>query len=343
MPINHARVFAASFALWATLGPACQSGDSAGEGPAACKPPARYTAPAQTLAATGCVDAQDPSKPAMGLIPYAVASPLWSDGAGKERYLALPAGTKIHLGQDGHFDFPVGTVLMKNFLFAQKIFETRLFMRFSETRWVGYSYAWNAAHTDAALVAQDGQHQEVTNDAGGKQGWAFPSQNDCLLCHNDAAGFSLGLEARQFDPQQLARFDALGVFDAPLPSSVASRAPLPDPADPAVSLEQRARSYLHANCAICHRPGGKFPGLDLRFDTPLLAMGICGTESTKGSASATGAAQRLIPGHPEQSTMYTRMATTDPDIRMPQVATSIVDPIGTPLIEAWIKSIGACR
>ena len=41
-------------------------------------PPDRFP---QLLSATGCVDPDDPTRPAAGLIPYSVNSPLWSDGA----------------------------------------------------------------------------------------------------------------------------------------------------------------------------------------------------------------------------------------------------------------------
>jgi len=370
-----------SFSLAMTVAAGCQSGgDDAGPVPISggafglagrprnttCRPPERYTDPAATLKGTGCVDPKDPTRPAAGLIPYVVASPLWSDGAAKERFMALPDGATIHVKDcgrdacapvaqggasvdDGHFEFPVGTVLMKSFLFGNRRFETRLFVRFSEARWVGYSYRWNADHTDATLVGQDGEHQSVVNAAGAEQGWAFPSHNDCLLCHNDAAGSSLGPETRQLNidyrypsgvtSNQIATLEHIGMFDGavkPLP-------PLPDPAAAdAASLEERARSYLHANCAICHRPDGKFPGIDMRFGVHLEAMGICQQDSTKGTANASLPAQRLVPGHPEQSTTYSRMATPDGDIRMPQVATSVVDPVGTPLIAEWIRSITAC-
>jgi hypothetical protein len=332
-----------------------------------CKPPARYTDPPATLGATGCVDPHDPTRPAAGLIPYGVQSPLWSDGAAKERFLALPDGAKIHVkdcarepdrcqpaaeggstDDEGHFELPVGTVLMKNFLFGGKIFETRLFMRFTETRWVGYSYAWNADHTEAKVVGIDGMHADVANDSGASQGWAFPSRSDCLLCHNDVVGDSLGLETRQLNidhrypsgvtSNQIATLDHIGLFDA----AVKPLAPYPDPAGGG-SLDERARSYLHANCAICHRPEGKFPGIDVRWGVALAAMGVCNQGSTKGTAGAAAPAQRLVPGHPEQSTVYTRMATLEGDTRMPQVATAVVDPLGTPLIAEWIKSLSACQ
>ena len=343
---------------------------------AACRPPASYAQPAATLTATGCVDAKDPTKPAPGLIAYDVASPLWSDGAAKQRFMAIPDGARIHVkdcarepgtckpkaeggtsDDEGHFVFPVGTVLVKNFLFRASIFETRLLMKLSAERWVGYSYRWNAQHSDAELVGEDGTGQPIANDAGAMQRWYFPSRSDCLLCHNAAVGASLGLETRQLDidftypsgvtANQIDTLEGMGLFDAP----VKRVAPLPSPSsrvsggmDDRATLDQRARSYLHANCAICHRPEGPFPGIDLRFGVERKAMGICNVDATKGSAGAQPAAQakRLVPGHPELSTMYTRMATLDATVRMPQVATSLVDAVGALVIADWIKSIAAC-
>ncbi len=330
-----------------------------------CKPPASYSQPAKLLSASGCVDTKDPTRPALGLIPYVVASPLWSDGAAKQRFMAIPEGTRVHVidcerepdrcrttGRqvldDGHFEFPVGTVLMKSFLFQNQLFETRLFMKFREDRWVGYSYRWDADQKDAALVGDDGAVAPATADDGSPRMWSFPSRSDCLLCHNEVVGFSLGPETRQLNvpftdavgttTNQIDRLEALDLFDAP----VRRLDPLPDPAGPA-PLEARARSYLHANCAICHRPQGNFPDIDLRFGVDLAAMNVCNRDPTKGSAGADpAAAKRLVPGRPDQSVTYTRMATLDGQVRMPQVATAVVDPLGTPLVSDWIKSIPSC-
>jgi hypothetical protein len=341
-----------------------------------CKAPASYTQPVATLSATGCVDPKDPTQPAPSLIPYTVASPLWSDGAGKQRFMAIPDGALINVKDctrepdtckskaeggtpedEGHFEFPIGTVLVKNFLFQRKPFETRLFVKFRDDFWVGYSYMWNTEKTEANLVAEDGLTKLVANDAGKMQSWYFPSRSDCLLCHNSAVGFALGPETRMlnipFDypsgttANQIETFEHIGLFDAP----VKRLPPLPTPAsginaamdDPA-TLDARARSYLHANCAICHRPEGNFQGMDMRFWVLLKEMNICNVDPLKGTAPVTLASQakRLVPGHPELSVLYARIVTLDPGRRMPQIATGVLDPIGTLVVSDWIKSISQC-
>ena len=81
-------------------------------------------------------------------MPYEVNSPLWSDSATKTRAFVLPAGGKIHVkncttnptecpqgaADDGKWVFPVGTVMIKNFMFDGKLVETRLFMHLTTTR-----------------------------------------------------------------------------------------------------------------------------------------------------------------------------------------------------------------
>ncbi|HEY3493869.1 MAG TPA: hypothetical protein VGK73_04255, partial [Polyangiaceae bacterium] len=126
-----------------------------------CLPPATTSAQPMLLSESGCVDPADPTKPAPTLLPYAVASPLWSDNAEKHRFIALPDGMNIHVrnctatpdeceapeqggtGQDdGDWDFPVGTVFMKTFALAGKLIETRLLVRKGEFDWWGFSYRW---------------------------------------------------------------------------------------------------------------------------------------------------------------------------------------------------------
>jgi hypothetical protein len=115
---------------------------------------------ATKLSETGCVSSADPKRPASGLIPYTPNASFWSDGAAKERWIALPDGQNISVGDDGDWDFPNGTVLMKNFRLANRLIETRLFMRHPDGIWAGYSYEWDAQGTDATLVP-DGKQRNA--------------------------------------------------------------------------------------------------------------------------------------------------------------------------------------
>ena len=94
---------------------------------------------ATQLSATGCVNASNATLPASGLIPYKPNAPFWSDGAAKERWIGLPDGQNITVGAEGDWDFPNGTVLMKNFRLADRLIETRLFMRHPDGVWAGYT------------------------------------------------------------------------------------------------------------------------------------------------------------------------------------------------------------
>jgi len=77
-------------------------------------PPPKQPVPA-VLSETGVFSDLRSLKPAPGLIPYTVNSPLWSDGAIKTRWLALPAGSSIGFSENGAWTFPEGTVFVKNF------------------------------------------------------------------------------------------------------------------------------------------------------------------------------------------------------------------------------------
>ena len=72
----------------------------------------------------------------------------------------------------------------------------------------------------------------------------------------------------------IERWQRDGLFSGDLPP-VESWARWPEPADEGAPLEPRARAYLAANCANCHRPGHAIRArFDLRFDTPLEETGI---------------------------------------------------------------------
>ncbi|MEL7447998.1 MAG: PQQ-dependent sugar dehydrogenase, partial [Pseudomonadota bacterium] len=214
------------------------------------------------LSETGCVDPGDVTQPAAGLIPYDVNAALWSDGADKRRWLAIPDGTTIDLDADGDFDFPIGTVLVKEFSFSGTPVETRLLMRHDDGLWGGYSYKWNEDLSDAALLPAG----EASVVDGGVT-WQYPSRAQCMQCHTQAAGFALGPEIAQLNrnftypesgitANQLETLEHIGMLTTPLPAATEDLHALAAVDDASFPVERRARGYLHANCAGCHRPGG---------------------------------------------------------------------------------------
>ena len=182
-----------------------------------------------------------------GLIPYSLNSPLWSDGAVKERFIGLPGDKTVEFQTAKSWDFPDGAVLVKTFSlpvadgFAARRgrpgaegltrIETRLLTR-QRGQWHGYSYEWNEEQTDAVLVDASGRDREievrVPDPDGGlrRQTWHYPSRAECMVCHSRAENFVLGLSVQQTNLNvtingetmpQLERFKQLGLFHGAAP------------------------------------------------------------------------------------------------------------------------------
>lgn len=143
-----------------------------------------------------------------GVVPYSVNAPFWSDGAHKERFIAVPEGTISYKRSNG-WDFPDKAVLIKSFALemkegdpaSRKWIETR-FMTKQGGEWYGYSYLWNADGTDATLVRAEGMdvNYKLQTAAGGvDQVWHYPSRAECMVCHSRAANYTLGLCEVQFN------------------------------------------------------------------------------------------------------------------------------------------------
>lgn len=336
---------------------------SGGGGVGNCTPPVDVFSPIETLSQTGCVDPTDPRKPIARAVGYEVNSPLWSDSADKSRAFVMPAGMKIHVrdcasnasdcpmgtSDDGRWDFPVGTVFIKIFMFDGKLVETRLFMHLNAANWVGYGYQWDEAQTDAKLI--NDRTAVMFNTGTRTVPWTYPSQEDCLTCHNQAAGSSLGPETAQMnrtvgDVNQIDHFAALGLFETAPRSPYKTALVTPYPGQlgspPAsATLEQKARAYLHANCAFCHRPGGTFAVFDLRYDTLLKDSKICNTTIDKPAIpSAPDKTLEMKPGSSDSSVLWLRMKELDPSRgRMPQIGTYVADTDGVSLVGNWIDSL----
>jgi uncharacterized repeat protein (TIGR03806 family) len=172
------------------------------------------------------------------LIPYSVNAPLWSDGAYKQRFLALPgADSRIDFTISRGWNFPDQTVLVKSFALemeegspaSSRWIETR-FLTNQRGEWFGYSYIWNDEQTDGTLVEAGGRDKEFTirvpksadhPDGVRKQTWHYPSRTECMVCHSRAANFVLGLTELQMNKMhdyggvadnQLRTLEHLGVF-----------------------------------------------------------------------------------------------------------------------------------
>jgi len=298
------------------------------------------------LSDTGCVDPAYVTSPYAGLLPYDLNAPFWSDNAVKERYIGLPNGETITRNPDGDWSFPNGTVIVKNFRLNDELVETRHLMRHPDGVWAGYTYEWNAPQTEATRV-RGGKTVTI-----GGQDWIYPSEGQCLECHTSAAGFALGPEDGQLNKpftypstgrtaNQLETLDHVLVFSSPLPGSVDTLPDIPDPADSSANLDDRARAYLHTNCAQCHQPGAPAPTtMDLRYTTALADTNACDATPLLGNIGVPNA--RLIaPGDAGRSLVVERASRRDVH-GMPPIGSSEIDAAGVALLATWIDSLTGC-
>lgn len=304
----------------------------------------------QQLSETGCVDPADPAQALAGVHPYEVQVQLWSDGADKERFMALPDGATIDVAANGDFHFPPGAVFIKHFKYGEHYHETRLMMRHDDGEWAGYSYEWNEAQTDATLL-DVGKTAELPNG----QLWRYPTRGQCMRCHGEQSLRVLGPEVIQLQTPHPGATEAgmtyleswveAGFF-APEFESASDLPGMDLPALPdafgSAPTEDRARAYLHANCANCHQPGGIGQGvIDLRWETPFADAQMCNVGPENGQMWRAGKHWIVGPGDPEHSLLYLRMKTLN-KFRMPTLGSHVVDEDAVGLIEAWINALTAC-
>ena len=321
-----------------------------------------------TLSATGLFQSPVSSMtPKAGLIPFGINAPLWSDDARKKRWIALPGNSKITFNATGEWTFPVGTILVKHFDLPindtnpglTKRLETRVFYidQAGGTSY-GATYKWRADNSEADLLtnattAQD-EIQTITTSTGTRnQTWSYPSRDNCLNCHNPAAGVVLGPKTRQLNgtyaypsgttDNQLRTWNYLQMFTTTLnEATIATYAKLNAVDDVAANLEQRSRSYFDSNCANCHRPGAPMGRAqwDGRYTTALGSTGII--EGTVYADNPLGLADpKIVAGaDPANSMLLQRMMTTT-NARMPQIASHVVDDEAVITITAWINTLPA--
>lgn len=266
--------------------------------------------------------------------------------------------------------FPDGTVIAETLFLemekgnptSRKRVETRILhhQRLTGTEevgdqyWQGYSYLWNEDQTDANLLL-DAQGRDLTftiRDAsapGGqrRQTWHIPSRTECTVCHNMAAKYVLGVQTLQMNrdhdfggtvANQLRTYDHIGLFTKPLPTAPEGMSKLVDYRDGDGDLNLRARAYLHANCAHCHRKwGGGNAEFQLLATLELADMGTLSVRPGQGAFNIPNA-RLLVPHEPYRSVMFYRMSKVGSG-RMPRLGSEMVDEAGVKLIHDWISRL----
>jgi uncharacterized repeat protein (TIGR03806 family) len=294
--------------------------------------------------------------PSGGLIPYDIVVPFWSDGAAKLRWVAVP-NAKIKYSPTGDWIFPRGTVFVKTFELptdaarpgVKRRLETRLLVCDSAGGVYGVVYKWRPDNSDADLLSTSRTEEIPIKTAMGgarRQTWYYPSRPDCLACHNAKTSGVLGVKTRQMnrtftypsgEDNELRAWNHAGLFAPEVNDADLAKVSTLAAADDATrSVQDRARSYLDANCAQCHRPGGTVAYFDARYDTPLEKQ-----ELIDGPVLIDQGIDkpRVISPHDIwRSIIYMRVNTVD-DIKMPPIARETIDQKGVRLLQDWITSL----
>ncbi|MEQ8786009.1 MAG: PQQ-dependent sugar dehydrogenase [Pirellulaceae bacterium] len=318
------------------------------------------------LSETGIFDDVAKHRVKPGLIPYSVNSPLWSDGAIKERYIGVPGDGKVGFvaGNWRGWKFPQETVLVKSFSLetspgdpdSRRYIETRLLtlqIGPQGGEWVGYSYRWNGDQTDAVLVEREGLDETFTirdeSDPDGirQQKWRYPSRAECMACHTREARYVLGLTTLQMNKvhdygqvraNQLTTLAHLEMFERPLGKSPEEFEALPDPMDESQPLEARARAYLHANCSQCHvSNGGGNSKMKIDYLEKREAMEIFDVVP-EHKGFGIDDVRLIAPGDPQRSLILQRIARRGQG-QMPPLGSHVVDERGVALLRQWIESL----
>ena len=296
------------------------------------------------LSATGLFASLEKLEPVPGVVPYDVRVPRWMDGAAGRRWIAVPGGGTVSLGTgDDVSDYPEGTVLVKQIDLAPGAngkptrLETQI-LHYAAGTWRPYSYLWNDQGTDATLVESIGTDRSIraADDTGAtpERTWHVSATNECRLCHNAGSRFVLGFVPGQLE-DQLAELTTQRVVGGSPEVAAAQR--LVDPHDKTQDLGDRARSYLHANCSMCHHPGGNaIVSFYLNRDLPFEEL-----NTNKGTGIGTFGirnAKIIAPGDPYRSLITYRMAKIG-YARMPYIGSQTVDGAGLALVAEWIRSL----
>lgn len=275
--------------------------------------------------------------PAKGVELYELTSHLFVDYAEKQRLIKLPSGTKMTSNGSGLPNFPDGTILVKTFYwfkdkknqnFGRNIIETRLLIK-NNGKWKVGTYQWNSAQTEATLITIGTNVNVSWKELNGEERkilFHIPSNVECSNCHqSNKEDFPIGPKLRNmnFDVvrnndkvNQLKYLQNIGWLDAVNTDAIPA---LPNWENTNFSLDKRARAYMDMNCAHCHNSKGSasIKKLFLDYETPYDLTTIAY----------------------KKAKILKLMETSNDELKMPKIGTSVIDAEGLELIKQYVKSI----
>jgi uncharacterized repeat protein (TIGR03806 family) len=341
----------------------CGASDPAPPEPLVEPTPAPEGEPWQTLDEWHLFQNPAEQRPANRVVPYDVISVLFADDALKQRFLWIPPGTTIGWHDTERWQFPLGSIAIKTFYYPRDervpsrgrlLLETRLLI-YESAGWVGHTYVWNEAQTEAERVIPGRTLNVGFIDGTGaqrEQRYEVPNEHHCQECHGVAPNTELlGPRTRQLDRpfdygsgpvNQLDHLASLGLFDATPP---ANRHRFEDPFGDG-PISERARAYLDANCGHCHSQTAVAASsnflLDYEHTDPTtgnpINWGVCKFPTSAGPA-AGGHSYDVVPGRPDDSILVYRMESIEAKIKMPPIPTRRADTAGVALMREWILAM----
>ncbi|MBT3616881.1 MAG: c-type cytochrome, partial [Verrucomicrobia bacterium] len=326
------------------------------------QPRIRQSAPFPTrLSETGLFADTEAHEMKPGVIGYSVIASGWNDGALVKRWMAVPGDERIEYDRGGAWQFPNGTALVQTLSVEREDHrglagpfrvETRIMLR-QQNEWVGYSYRWNEAQSNAELVGPAGA-KAIFRVANAKspgqfhrQDWVFPSRADCMACHSRAGKYVLGITGANMNREhtygaitdsQVRTLSHVGFLHNASESQSRRSGALVDPYDASADLERRVRSYLHINCACCHvRSGGGNSMMELGLANSPGKMHLIEARpqhDTFGIANA----MLVAPGAPGESVLLERVNRRGRG-QMPPLVSGAVDHAAVELFREWISGM----
>ena len=130
----------------------------------------------------------------------------------------------------------------------------------------------------------------------------------------------------------------MGALARGLPEHPEKLPKLADPYEGQANLPERARSYLHVNCAHCHRfGGGGTATIELLYNLELKMTRTVGFSPLQGTFGIANS-QIIAAGDPYRSVLYYRMAKPGGG-HMPRVGSRTIDAKGLALVHDWIAAL----